>query len=480
MASINLEDNQRSTDHAKNRPIDDGALQDDPSTPGPSTFQHRQTSPRQSSRVFTDPFADRSGEPKQTPNGLPESRHSYGPSSLTPAARTGPPRSLSFSYNYTIPSSFSTSSYINRNTGDILEEPTRPRALTESDIHDDPSTYDVTPRETQFRGPFDTTHPEQKDRNQDATDRRGKRRETSRWDGFKSRWLPEALAGSPSEEQSGIDWGKDKDEEDAQANGGPSPRKASSAVASGSDSGLGLPRSQSSVQDKGKERERQDTQGSKSPTTGWSRLRFLIPSVISPVAKESTLPSAVTTGDVNITDELLVGGLSVVMLRLWFERDERGRRRVPMLLHRLRIRISDSLHPLGGAQSVFRIECEYANGAMRWVIYRQLRDFLSLHAHYAVSNAYNRNIEKLPEFPRTSKVPIRTNVCVQCLTACLGIPYFKFLKKESRERGGEVGRADFARLQREVLENYLVDLIRAVAGTFLSPSVRFPDHYTCL
>ncbi|KAI9464976.1 phospholipase D [Lactarius psammicola] len=428
MASLNLEDNQRSTDHAKNRPTDDDALQDDPSTPGPSTSQHRQTSPRQSSFVFTDPFADGSGKPKQTPNGRPESRHSYGPSSLTPAARTGPPRSLSFSYNHTIPTSFSSGNYINRNTGDILEEPTRPRALTESDIHDDPSTYDVTPRETQFRGPFDTTHPEQNDRYRDAADRRGKRRETSRWDDFKSRWLPEALAGSPSEEQSGIDWGKDK--EDAQANGGPSPRKASSAS-----------------RDKGKGRERQDTtqtQGSKSPTTAWSRLRFLIPSVISPVAKETTLPSAVTTGDVNITDELLVGGLSVLMLRLWFERDERDRRRVPMLLHRLRIRISDSLHPLGGAQSVFRIECEYANGAMRWVIYRQLRDFLSLHAHYAVSNAYNRNIEKLPEFPRTS------------------IPYFKFLKKESRERGGDVGRADFARLQREVLENYLVNLIRAV------------------
>ncbi|KAH9080301.1 phospholipase D [Lactarius deliciosus] len=359
-------------------------------------------------RAIPSPIPFAPGEPKQTPNGRLDSRHSYGPSSLTPAARTGPPRSLSFTYNYTIPSSFSSSNYINRNTGDILEEPTRPRALTESDIHDDPSTHGLTPRETQFRGPFDTTHPEQKDR--------GKRREISRWDDFKSRWLPEALAGSPTEEQSGIDWGKDKDKEDAQPNGGPSPRKASSAVAS----------------------------GSKSPTTGWSRLRFLIPSVISPVSKESTLPSAVTTGDVNITDELLVGGLSVLMLRLWFERDERDRRRVPMLLHRLRIRISDSLHPLGGAQSVFRIECEYANGAMRWVIYRQLRDFLSLHAHYAVSNAYKRNVEKLPEFPRTS------------------IPYFKFLKKESRERGGDVGRADFARLQREVLESYLVNLIRAV------------------
>ena len=414
MASFNLEDNQPSTDPAKNRSVDDDALQDDPSTPSPSTSQLPQTSPRLSSHLFNDPFANSSGGSKQTPNGRPDLRHSYGSSSLTPAARTGPPRSLSFSYNYTIPSSFSTTSYINRNTGDILEEPSRPRALTESNIHHDPSSYDLTPRETQFRGPFDSTHPEQKDRYRDAADRRGKRRDTSRWDDFKSRWLHETLAGSPSEEQSGIDWGKDKDKEDAQGNGVLSPRKASSAVASCSDSGPGLPRSQSNVRDKGKERERQDTQtlGSKSPGTGWSRLRFLLPSVISPTPKEPPPPSAVTTGDVNITDELLVGGLSVLMLRFWFERDERGRRRVPMLLHRLRIRISDSLHPLGGAQSVFRIECEYANGAMRWVIYRQLRDFLSLHAHYAVSKAYNRNIEKLPEFPRTSEIPTRINLSV--------------------------------------------------------------------
>ena len=414
MASFNLEDNQHSTDPAKSRSVNDDALQDGPSTPGPSTSQLPQTSPRLSSLLFNDPFANSSGGPKQTPNDRPDLRHSSGPSSLTPAARTGPPRSLSFSYNYTVPSSFSSNSYINRNTGDILEEPSRPRALTESNIHDDPSSYDLTPRETQFRGPFDSTHPEQKDRHRDAADRRGKRRDTSRWDDFKSRWLPETLAGSPSEEQSGIDWGKDKDKEDAQGNGVPSPRKVSSAVASCSDSGPGLPRSQSNVQDKGKERERQDTQtlGSKSPGTGWSRLRFLLPSVISSTPKEPPPPSAVTTGDVNITDELLVGGLSVLMLRFWFERDERGRRRVPMLLHRLRIRISDSLHPLGGAQSVFRIECEYANGAMRWVIYRQLRDFLSLHAHYAVSKAYNRNIEKLPEFPRTSEIPIRAIVSV--------------------------------------------------------------------
>jgi phospholipase D1/2 len=50
----------------------------------------------------------------------------------------------------------------------------------------------------------------------------------------------------------------------------------------------------------------------------------------------------------------------------------------------------------------------------------------------------------------------------------LGIPYFRFLKKESRARGGDVSRADFARLQREALENYLIDLIRAVVGALLS------------
>ena len=36
------------------------------------------------------------------------------------------------------------------------------------------------------------------------------------------------------------------------------------------------------------------------------------------------------------------------------------------------------------------------------MLYRQLRDFVSLHTHYRVSNAYNRNIEAMPDFPITS------------------------------------------------------------------------------
>jgi len=134
----------------------------------------------------------------------------------------------------------------------------------------------------------------------------------------------------------------------------------------------------------------------KGTTAKWARLRSFF-------RKESIIrgPSVVTPNAVNITDELITGGLSTLMLKLWFERDEKGHRRIPILLHRLRIRVSDSLHPMHGHKSVFRIECEYANGVARWVVYRQLWDFWSLHTHYAVSNVYNRNVDNLPDFPKS-------------------------------------------------------------------------------
>ncbi|KAJ7645486.1 phospholipase D [Mycena polygramma] len=173
----------------------------------------------------------------------------------------------------------------------------------------------------------------------------------------------------------------------------------------------------------------------------WGRLRSLIPHIASQATEKGRIPGPSVAGmSVNITDELIAGGLSTLMLRMWFERDEKDNRRIPALFHRLRIRVTDSLNPLHGQKSVFRIECEYANSGIRWVVYRQLRDFLSLHTHYAFSNAYNRNVDDLPEFPKTS------------------IPYFKFLKKEDKE----IGQKDFARMQRENLETYLINLIRAV------------------
>ena len=63
------------------------------------------------------------------------------------------------------------------------------------------------------------------------------------------------------------------------------------------------------------------------------------------------------------------------------------------------------------------------------------------------------------------------------LLVCLGLPYLKFLKKEGRERGGKVGHAEFARMQRDALENYLVGLIRAVVISFFPFIYPAPDYW---
>lgn len=335
------------------------------------------------------------------------STHSYkGSPALTPATRTGPPRSLSYTYNQPRPTSSSRSNSGYEN-GEIQEVPiTSPQHATADE--EDPYAYDYTPRESHFRGALEYTEAEKKERERDIAERRGKRKDTSIWDDWKSKWRPEHLTDSPHEEKQAFSWESQEGRKGSQVSADDSDRPVGLRSASPShqqpSSGSRIVRSISLPHKNsgGTEKEKDDgTSKSGSTTAKWNRLRFLIPTVTSQAHKEAQSSTVAPTG-VNITDELIAGGLSTLMLRLWFERDEKDRRRVPVLLHRLRIRISDSLHPLHGTQSVFRIECEYANGAARWVVYRQLRDFLSLHTHYAVSNAYNRNVDNLPEFPRTS------------------------------------------------------------------------------
>lgn len=183
-------------------------------------------------------------------------------------------------------------------------------------------------------------------------------------------------------------------------------------------------------------------------TPTWNKLKALLPQVIATNTEGGTnyLEAAEGRRDVDIINELTFSGLSTLMLRMWYERDDRDERRVPILLQHLRIRVSDSIYPLSNSKAVFRIECEYANGAARWVIYRQLRDFNSLNRHYRVANFYTMNSMDLPEFPRTS----------------IGnkLHYYKL----KREKGATAGRAEYARLQREELENYLAGMMKAVVG----------------
>ncbi|SJX60442.1 probable SPO14-phospholipase D [Sporisorium reilianum f. sp. reilianum] len=155
-----------------------------------------------------------------------------------------------------------------------------------------------------------------------------------------------------------------------------------------------------------------------------------------------------SAANLDLAKELQTGILPVFLLKMAVERDEAKRRRIPVLLNHLRLRVTDSVNPMHNTHAVFRIELEYGDGLVKWVIYRELRDFINLHAHYraaALRGYLGRSIGGnstegdvgLPSFPKMS------------------LPYFNQLQRQ-----GKTSRADFARAQRDALENYIVELIR--------------------
>ncbi|KAG0704279.1 phospholipase D [Suillus ampliporus] len=380
--------------------------------PGPGNVDSRTSIEQHMSHVASPASVSPAGSPVGTPRiALPD----------TPSNRTGPPRSLSFTFSHPSSSSIPHQILVNGQPeyGDLFENDLGDRGK---------SSFQLNPSSSSFRGAFEVSPSLGKA----TTDKKGKARESRIFDRFyesPTEDRPHTIFAGPSN--------KIIEEEEETVERKPISRHQT----------IGPTRKPTDPppQDLQRSQSHPPRAEPKKPGTSvkWSKLRGLLPAVVRPGQSGVAAPhSVVTSHEVNITDELITGGLSTLMLRLWFERDEKGHRRIPVLLHRLRIRISDSLHPMQAHKAVFRIECEYANGAVRWVVYRQLRDFISLHAHYTVSNAFSSQKESLPEFPRTS------------------LPYFKFLKKESS--GRHVKQTDFARLQREALEEYLIKLIRTV------------------
>ncbi|OAV88495.1 hypothetical protein PTTG_00875 [Puccinia triticina 1-1 BBBD Race 1] len=142
-----------------------------------------------------------------------------------------------------------------------------------------------------------------------------------------------------------------------------------------------------------------------------------------------------------LTAQLSSGSLAIIMLKMAMDRDEHGQHRIPILMNYLKLKISDSIHPFHATHAVFKIELEYGDGLLNWVIYRELRDFVNLHAAYKASNIVSRNSNDvtLPNFPRTS------------------LPYYNLLKREGKAEG----KAEFARLQRAGLQEYLIKLTKA-------------------
>lgn len=337
----------------------------------------------------------------------------------TPSARTGPPTSIP--YNYSVSSSHPAS-----RTNSHDEHDNQPRINLPSPTAENWEESDFAPINSPFRGALEYSDPEQREKEREIAEKRNRRRESFSYfhDVFNpNRWTSD----SPREDHSPFHLGRRQSGHQGEETSSPAP---GSPVAPSSPPGspvVGSPETRhariGSVQsppsssatsprlgNAGRSRSLPHFKQESKPgsTPKWNRLRSLLPSIAAQGREQAPGPSTVVPQSVNITDELIAGGLSTLLLRLWFERDEKDQRRVPVLFHHLRIRVSDSLHPLHGNKAVFRIECEYANGAARWVVYRQLREFLSLHTHYTISNAYNRNVDTLPDFPRAGTYILST------------------------------------------------------------------------
>lgn len=347
------------------------------------------------------------GSNTSSPPGSPQKPQSPRLASLqnhrrhtgTPSGRTGPPRSIS--YNYDISGSHPASRANSHE--DIEEYPSirLPSSDSGEEWEDPDLASDFVPTTTPFRGALEYQNPEQREKEREILERRQRRK-----DSYFHGWTSD----SPKEEHTPFGMPSTSEQDEVLSQRAQSHRHArrptlQSPTLSMASSRF-LPRRTRSlphIKDKDKEKD-ESTKSTSAPK--WGRLRSLLPHIAAQ-GRAPPAASEVVPQSVNITDELITGGLSTLMLRLWFERDEKGHRRIPFLFHRLRVRVSDSLHPLHGNKAVFRIECEYANGAARWVVYRQLREFLSLHTHYTISNAYNRTIETMPDFPRAGELAVR-------------------------------------------------------------------------
>lgn len=440
------------------RGVDDSALNNSPDrTEAPGSHSEASGSdPQQTNEFMVETLHDHTGEgasvssapePLPSANKFPQtpSTSSCLPSPLdSPPLRTGLPRSSSY------------------NCGSLLQSPVSEQNTIHA--HDDIANVGPGEEEADFmqhrrhsesRSAYEPNSPEQEERERETVDKKGKKRESKL---VEDSCNPiNSFHESPSVEKTGYDFGQTIKED---------------LPSSQTDISNQILDDAAPLQGKGQGQHLRFQSLPHSTSTGtpkgltidlglakWSRLRSLLPTVTD---RNESLPgglATVTPQNVNITDELVSGGLSTLMLRLWFERDEKERRRIPILFHRLKIRLTDSVYPMDGQRAVFRIECEYADGAARWVIYRQLQDFMRLHSGYAISNAYNRNIDTMPDFPRASQYFQLIYLSIYPNSIFKGLPYFKFLKESQDD---EVDQADFARKQREALENYLISLIRAV------------------
>jgi len=120
------------------------------------------------------------------------------------------------------------------------------------------------------------------------------------------------------------------------------------------------------------------------------------------------------TKSAELLAELTAGAPAALMFASMFQRDERGHKKIPVLLEQLKVNLANAQSIVGKSGDrhlTFKIELEYGNGLtrMKWYVERTLRDFWNLHVRYRVqfkTQKYARRKGddqkiKFPHFPNS-------------------------------------------------------------------------------
>ncbi|KAJ2958557.1 hypothetical protein NQZ79_g5872 [Umbelopsis isabellina] len=148
-------------------------------------------------------------------------------------------------------------------------------------------------------------------------------------------------------------------------------------------------------------------QATKKGVSKWGALRSTIMFQNQLAGKQRSNTEALreakqhrTGADVVIENLLNIQPSMLVAMAM--QRDEHNIKRIPVMLSQLKIRITDSEEPFNRSKASFRIELEYGDGLMKWVIHRQYRDFLNLHYSYRRYDPTRTRLKGLPKFPKHS------------------------------------------------------------------------------
>ncbi|KAI9658246.1 MAG: Phospholipase D1 [Bathelium mastoideum] len=136
--------------------------------------------------------------------------------------------------------------------------------------------------------------------------------------------------------------------------------------------------------------------------------------------------------------ELLAGAPAALFAASMFQSDEHGRKRLPVLLEQLKVRIVDSQRiesRTGDRHMLFKIELEYGSGLtrMKWVIHRTLRDFTNLHVKYKLQTQQEKYIYRKGDDPSRARMPRFPRSAFPYLRQARG------LADEDEEEGEECG-----------------------------------------